>query len=411
MPYGELTPSYLPSAGYQAPNYGSVDPFMAVSEDPAERAAYRLASSQRPPLGRQEGAFTQGVEDYFLPKTPLDLGLLLATGPYGGLAPRVAALAAGAALQPSEAEAGPSSILGKIARSIRAYHGSPYDFERFDISKIGAGEGAQAYGHGLYFAENPVVAESYKNAMRVTDMDWPVVGGDPNWKVPAWVARGSQSSPQRLDEILADFRNRVKEARMDRPENVQGLENIVNALDAVKAGKAELKKPGHMYEVNIRADPEQFLNWDIPLSQQSPEVQSILANPERLGLKPAGPLGERGWYGYTDPQGRLIGSAKTGGTPAQPFNPAELGQSLYKGGGTWNPEEATAILREAGIPGIRYLDQGSRGGGAGTSNYVLFRDDIIDILRKYGLIGGAALPYGLAAWPSRENTAQNDMSM
>jgi len=32
--------------------------------------------------------------------------------------------------------------------SIRAYHGSPHDFERFDASKIGTGEGAQAYWHG-----------------------------------------------------------------------------------------------------------------------------------------------------------------------------------------------------------------------------------------------------------------------
>ena len=44
-------------------------------------------------------------------------------------------------------------------KGIRAYHGSPYDFDRFDMSKIGTGEGAQAYGHGLYFAENQAVAE------------------------------------------------------------------------------------------------------------------------------------------------------------------------------------------------------------------------------------------------------------
>ena len=42
---------------------------------------------------------------------------------------------------------------------IKAYHGSPHDFDRFDLSKIGTGEGAQAYGHGLYFAENEGVAE------------------------------------------------------------------------------------------------------------------------------------------------------------------------------------------------------------------------------------------------------------
>ena len=39
-------------------------------------------------------------------------------------------------------------------KGIKAYHGSPHDFDRFDLSKIGTGEGAQAYGHGLYFAEN-----------------------------------------------------------------------------------------------------------------------------------------------------------------------------------------------------------------------------------------------------------------
>ena len=45
---------------------------------------------------------------------------------------------------------------------------------------------------------------------------------------------------------------------------------------------------------------------------------------------------------------------------------------------------ASDRLREAGIPGIKYLDEGSRGVGQGTSNYVLFRDDIIDIVKKYG---------------------------
>src|SRR3990167_2027108 len=44
---------------------------------------------------------------------------------------------------------------------LTAFHGSPHKFDKFDMSKVGAGEGAQAYGHGLYFAENPEVAKSY----------------------------------------------------------------------------------------------------------------------------------------------------------------------------------------------------------------------------------------------------------
>jgi hypothetical protein len=51
-------------------------------------------------------------------------------------------------------------------------------------------------------------------------------------------------------------------------------------------------------------------------------------------------------------------------------------------------------LNEAGIPGIRYLDQGSRGAGEGTRNYVVFQPEIIEILRRYGIagpVGGSAL--------------------
>src|SRR5690606_34436898 len=46
--------------------------------------------------------------------------------------------------------------------------------------------------------------------------------------------------------------------------------------------------------------------------------------------------------------------------------------------------EAAAALREAGIPGIRYLDQGSRAAGEGSYNYVVFDDSIIEIVAKDG---------------------------
>jgi hypothetical protein len=45
---------------------------------------------------------------------------------------------------------------------IDAYHGSPHEFEQFSMDRIGTGEGAQVYGHGLYFAGNPEVARSYR---------------------------------------------------------------------------------------------------------------------------------------------------------------------------------------------------------------------------------------------------------
>ncbi|KKL66017.1 hypothetical protein LCGC14_2149190, partial [marine sediment metagenome] len=50
----------------------------------------------------------------------------------------------------------------KDIRFVAAFHGSPHLFEEFKTSQIGSGEGVQAYGFGLYFAENPNVANSYK---------------------------------------------------------------------------------------------------------------------------------------------------------------------------------------------------------------------------------------------------------
>ena len=54
----------------------------------------------------------------------------------------------------------------KAPRAIRAYHGSPYDFDRFDLNKIGSGEGAQAFGHGLYFTDSEDIAEGYRKNTR-----------------------------------------------------------------------------------------------------------------------------------------------------------------------------------------------------------------------------------------------------
>ncbi|MFK5282901.1 hypothetical protein ACI3PL_25375, partial [Lacticaseibacillus paracasei] len=42
-----------------------------------------------------------------------------------------------------------------MMKAATVWHGSPHKFDKFDASKIGAGEGAQSYGHGLYFAESP----------------------------------------------------------------------------------------------------------------------------------------------------------------------------------------------------------------------------------------------------------------
>ena len=46
-----------------------------------------------------------------------------------------------------------------------AWHGSPHDFDEFDLGAIGSGEGNQAHGWGLYFAKNKKVSKLYKDVL------------------------------------------------------------------------------------------------------------------------------------------------------------------------------------------------------------------------------------------------------
>lgn len=46
-----------------------------------------------------------------------------------------------------------------------AYHGTPHRFDEFSLDNIGSGEGAQAHGWGLYFAENKDVSEEYRERL------------------------------------------------------------------------------------------------------------------------------------------------------------------------------------------------------------------------------------------------------
>ena len=68
-------------------------------------------------------------------------------------------------MRAARADGGALKAAAKLVQDvIRSYHGSPYQFEKFSTNKIGSGVGAQAYGHGLYFSDNPNVARGYRHA-------------------------------------------------------------------------------------------------------------------------------------------------------------------------------------------------------------------------------------------------------
>jgi hypothetical protein len=185
----------------------------------------------------------------------------------------------------------------KPEERIRVFHGSPHEFEEFDNTKIGTGEGAQAFGHGLYFAEHPDVAQEYRERL----------------------AQGK-------DEGVRAARSELNQTLLKKIKGAATEEDVAKAAEKVRA--AEEKVPGNIYEAEILAHPDEFLHLDKPLEEQSAFVQEAI---RRAGI-----------------------------TQVEPELGNFMGQPI-RGAPQWAPTaEQAAALREAGVKGIKYLDQGSR---------------------------------------------------
>lgn len=248
----------------------------------------------------------------------------------------------------------PGGLLGATV-----WHGSPHKFAKFDSSKIGTGEGAQAYGHGLYLAESPDVAKTYMVNARLAD------------------SAGLNSNAIKDSESGIRWLNSIKSGEIQRPLTTRGQpvsddwinRQLADYEDVLKKAKAwgDKNKP-HLYKVDL-PDPmiARMLDWDRPFSQQAPAV--------RKALQDAGVVGKDDWL-ISGMRGREIYNRASFGAPVKlPLNQAD--DQIF----------AAERLRNAGIPGIRYLDGGSRGAGQGTSNFVVFpgEEGLLTILERNGV--------------------------
>jgi len=332
-----------------------------------------------------------------------------------------ALLAAIPPLKPLRALVTAAEEAGTATKGIKAYHGSPHEFEKFDISKIGTGEGAQAYGHGLYFAEKEGVAREYRRRLSQMghmsefpeDMtksilldDKVVNGATPsNQLTPLERAALSKHYAGGLQaQAIRESEDALKYLTPGTPAYVQEAET----LDALKTHDLTGRvKPfqGRMYEVNIAADPAHFLDWDTPLSEQPEAIRQAMVG----AMGDVRPVKLRdGSYSVTvvspGGDGRIIHDVNAASPEAamdafrnyvesahggEAYNQVAAARNFKAAGSGREPEaQATAseALRQAGVKGIKYYDAMSRAQGEGTRNYVIFDDALIDILRKYGIL-------------------------
>jgi hypothetical protein len=253
-------------------------------------------------------------------------------------------------------------VPGKGVLGQTVFHGSPHVFDEFDISKIGTGEGAQAYGHGLYAADREQVASAYQPGQ---------------WKKsythrgePLSVLQGKMENAGRYEEagVLESIQlHRTREQILALLEPDQKV-----AADYVKSlPKTLFAKPkGGLYHVDLPDEHiAKMLDWDKPLSQQSPAVQKAFQDAYE----------DRPAWNKSNSYTSANGSAKM-----YPAHGAIDGSGIYEllsktyGG----QDKASEVLRNAGIPGIKYLDGGSRAAGDGTRNYVVFDDKLLKILKR-----------------------------
>jgi hypothetical protein len=156
---------------------------------------------------------------------------------------------------------------GPTMAELDVYHGTRHRFPateanplgEFDASKIGTGEGSQAFGHGIYLAENPQIAQEYvfhplKNVFLNKRGDF---------------LRERVLQKQSDSQILQDYMSAYNETFEEAVKDLQSIKKLANEFASFY--KADL--PDEMID--------RMLDYDKPINEQSPVVLAAL---EKAGI-------------------------------------------------------------------------------------------------------------------------------
>lgn len=273
------------------------------------------------------------------------------------------------------------------------YHGTPHTLPptarnplgEFDASKIGTGEGAQMYGQGIYTAENPAVAKSYQ----FMEQNW-FDTSKAKYKgksIDSWYEQ-AQKDQERAFRTKDKTLEKDATARLAYWENVMthnhpesvveqfadpayGWPEATNYAKSIDLGKfSGIPRSGNLYKADLPDEMiPKMLDWDKPMNKQDASVKKMIAE-----SFPSGYINGV----YIDP----INSPLTGRAMLD-----QLAMIANKRNAPGFRSAETA-LRQAGIPGIKYLDEGSRAKGEGTRNFVTFpgEEKNLRILERNGLL-------------------------
>ena len=220
------------------------------------------------------------------------------------------------------------------AATIKAFHGTPHKVDKFSMDKIGTGEGAQAYGHGLYFADSEDVARSYQK--KLESRQFHNQSGNVYEPLDELQNMNVRATLEKTDGDIDAAINRANEVIKSIP-GTQGAEFAkadIPILEKLKVDGGLTRPEGSLYNVNLNVNPEDLLDWDAPLSEQPESVRKILT-------------------AYQKETGGSLNQGK------QLLN--EISFNLRMVGKDDSMKAVSEELQKLGIPGLKYYDGMSRG--------------------------------------------------
>ena len=296
-------------------------------------------------------------------------------------------------------------------REHRVYHGSGADFDAFDHSHMGEGEGAQAYGWGTYVTEVEGIGKTYaiqnttthNDALRALQHDVDAISDQLNrhrddlkydeeqlkraneWRAEAELdyelfrdeaeelkEKYGESSPEYrnhlFNDIYTDEMKRAQSSVKSTEESIQyRKEKIAELEKALKDKQAEIDElpkefPRHLYTVEIPDDNgSNYLDWNgHPAESLLKDVGSFLESEGFERVQDDNPAR------YEKGESTVV------------LNPNATGADLYAElrEALGSDKKASQALAELGCIGIKYPADNMRGGREdGAKNYVIFNEN------------------------------------
>lgn len=264
--------------------------------------------------------------------------------------------------------------------SLKTYHGTGANFDRFDTSHAYEGAGSETFGHGIYVTKSAKIGASYALKAKVKKIKTPkafkaIKNGD-NWfgrfidnAVRSSFAKSKKETFNRMDELIKEDENIVNdETKPEWKKNAAQKELAdFDKLKSLFEGLTEEDIPSlkrakaNRYEVEIPDDTgNNYLDWNKPMNKEQKKI--VREGLEKLGVD----------------VDRLV---RNGYSLDKNFGDVYNGLLYYALNGTKFEERDSFVassnfLSSLGFTGIKYY-AGTIWGGAkkGDLNYVIFNED------------------------------------